>query len=221
MLAVVAVLVVGNVASNRLLPAALYVPWNLLIAAAVVVIASGQVTRESLGWRVDRRVARWSLTLAALTAVGLAVVATVPAWRELFDDRRVANSTWTMLYHTLVRIPLGTVVVEEVAFRSVLPALFAGRWSVRRAAVVASALFGLWHVLPATTLNEVNPLTTRLFGDGADGVLAAVLFAVLTTFAAGLWWCWVRYRSGSVVTTVVAHISTNSLGYLFAWWLAR
>jgi len=60
-----------------------------------------------------------------------------------------------------------------------------------------------------------------LFGDGADGVLAAVLFAVVTTFCAGLWWCWVRYRSGSVVTTVAAHIATNSLGYLFAWWLAR
>jgi membrane protease YdiL (CAAX protease family) len=220
-LAVVAVLVVGNVVSNRLLPAALYVPWNVLIAVTVVAIATREVSRESMGWRLDRRVARWSLTLAGLTAAGLAIVAAVPAWSELFDDRRVSASTWTMLYHTVVRIPLGTVVLEEVAFRSVLPALFATRWSLRRAAVAASALFGLWHVLPATTLNRVNPLTTRLFGEGADGVLAAVLFAVLSTFAAGLWWCWVRYRSGSVVTTVVAHVSTNSLAYLFAWWLAR
>lgn len=221
MLAVVGVLVIGNVVSNRLLPDALYVPWSLTIAVLVVTIAAPQVPQAALGWRLDRRVLQWSLTLAVLTAAGLAIVAAVPAWRDVFDDSRVSASTATMLYHTLVRIPLGTVVLEEVAFRSVLPALLAGRWSVRRAAVGASALFGLWHVLPATTLNRVNPLTTRLFGDGADGVLAAVLFAVVSTFAAGLWWCWVRYRSGSVVTTIAAHISTNSLGYLFAWWLAR
>jgi CAAX protease family protein len=59
----------------------------------------------------------------------------------------VAESGWALAYHACVRIPLGTVVLEEVAFRSVLPALAARRYGISGGVLIASALFGLWHVL--------------------------------------------------------------------------
>ena len=38
----VVVLAIANVMSNRVLPAWPYVPWNLLVAVAVVLIAAGE-----------------------------------------------------------------------------------------------------------------------------------------------------------------------------------
>jgi membrane protease YdiL (CAAX protease family) len=116
-----------------------------------------------------------------------------------------------------VRIPLGTAVLEETAFRAVLPGLFAHRWGVLRGSIAASVCFGFWHVLPALNLNEVNPTAARIFGDGAGGVAAAVVFGVVGTAIAGLWWCWIRYRAGSVLATIIAHVASNSVAYTIAF----
>ena len=126
-----------------------------------------------------------------------------------------------MLYQTAVRIPFGTAVLEEVAFRGVLPALVATRIGVLRGCIVASVLFGFWHVLPSLSLNEVNPVATEVFGTGAGGTIAAVVFAVIGTTIAGFWFCWIRYRARSVLATVLAHTASNSIGYTIAWFVTR
>jgi len=56
-----------------------------------------------------------------------------------------------------------------------------------------------------------------LFGDGLGGVAAAVVFAVGGTGLTGLWWCWIRYRSGSVLATMIAHVASNSIAYTIAF----
>ena len=149
------------------------------------------------------------------------VAVAMPAFHELYQDRRVDEGVGSMLYQVAVRIPLGTVVLEEVAFRGVLPALLAVRIGVMRGCIVASVLFGLWHVLPSLSLNEVNPVATDVFGTGAGGTIAAVVFAVIGTTIAGLWLCWIRYRARSVLATVLAHIGSNSIGYTIAWFVTR
>ena len=116
---------------------------------------------------------------------------------------------------------MGTALLEEVAFRAVLPALFVARWGVVRGYAAASICFGLWHVLPALSLNKVNPVATRLFGSGVGGVAVAVVFAVFSTALAGAWWCWIRHRSGSVLATMMAHVASNSGAYTIAWLVAR
>ena len=103
----------------------------------------------------------------------------------------------------------------------VLPALFVARWGVVRGYAAASICFGLWHVLPALSLNKVNPVATRLFGSGVGGVAVAVVFAVFSTALAGAWWCWIRHRSGSVLATMMAHVASNSVAYTIAWLVAR
>jgi membrane protease YdiL (CAAX protease family) len=52
-------------------------------------------------------------------------------------------------------------------------------------------------------------------------VTVAVVFAVLGTMLGGLAWCWIRYRARSVLATILAHIATNSVGYVIAWFVTR
>lgn len=212
---------VANVVSNRILPAWAYVPWNLLVAVALVWTARRAVSVATMGFTEWRRGAAWGGVLFALTLGVLAVSLAMPVFNDMFHDRRVLGGTATWLYQAFIRIPLGTVLLEETAFRAVLPALFGVRWGVLRGSIVASLCFGLWHVLPALGLTDVNPAAGRIFGTGNAGVTVAVVFAVVGTAAAGLWWCWVRYRARSVLATVLAHIASNSVAYTIAFFLTR
>lgn len=207
--------------SNRVLPGWAYVPWNVCVAVLLVVLGRSVVTPEQMGLTRWRSGAAWGAVLFVLTAGVLLLGLTMPVFHEMFHDRRVEAGVGTWLYQVVVRIPLGTALLEEVAFRAVLPALFALRWGVLRGYVAASLCFGLWHVLPALTLNEVNPVMTRWFGTGAGGVAVAVLFAVAGTLVAGLWWCWVRHRSGSVLATLLGHTASNSVAYTIAFLVNR
>ncbi len=215
------VLVVANLMSNRVLPAWAYLPWNAAVAVAIIVLALKFATNEQLGFTAWRRGAAWGGVLLVLTIGVLALAITMPAFNDLYHDRRVEPGTGTWLYQAFIRIPIGTVLLEEVAFRAVLPGLFILRWGVLRGCIAASLCFGLWHVLPALTLNEVNPVATRVFGTGAGAVAIAVVFAVCSTAIAGMWFCWIRLRSGSVLATMMAHVASNSGAYTIAWLLAR
>jgi membrane protease YdiL (CAAX protease family) len=217
----IAVLAVANVMSNRVLPASLYVPWNLAVATIVVGVASQQVTRREMGFVEWRRGAVAGMGLLLATGVVMLVAVAMPAFHDLYEDRRVDEGPGSMLYQVAIRIPLGTVVLEEVAFRGALPALFAVRVGVLRGCVLASVLFGLWHVLPSWSLNEVNPVATEVFGMGAGGTAAAVVFAVVGTTLAGFWFCWIRYRARSILATVFAHVGSNSIGYTIAYFVTR
>ncbi len=214
-------LVIANVVSNRLIPAWAYVPWNLLVAAAIIAIAHRVVSAEAMGFAEWRRGAAWGGVLFLLTTGVLLLGVIMPAFNEMYHDRRVSDRTASWLYHAFVRIPLGTAVLEETAFRAVLPAMFAARWGVLRGCIAGSACFGLWHVLPALGLTTVNPSATRAFGTGTPGMVAAVVFAVVGTTIAGLWWCWIRYRARSVLATMIAHVASNSVAYTIAFWVNR
>jgi len=218
---VIAILAAANVASNRVLPAALYVPWNAGIAVGLLVIVRRLVTDRELGLAEWWRGFRFGMVLFVATLAILLMGLAMPAVNDLFEDRRASGGALTVIYQAIIRIPLGTVLLEELAFRSVLPALVAKRHGVLRGSLAASALFGLWHVLPALNINQVNPIARDLFGSGAGGKAVAVLFAVGSTMLAGLWLCLIRYRARSVLAPFLAHVATNSIGYTIAWFVTR
>jgi membrane protease YdiL (CAAX protease family) len=145
-----------------------------------VAVRVGGCTARELG--LDRRDAgrglAEGLVAAAALAIVLAVAAILPATRGLFQDRRAEDaSVVVLLYLVLVRVPLGTVTVEETLFRGVLLGLGLRRWSRRVAVAVSSVAFGLWHILPARQLTTFNPVTEGLAGDPAGralGVAAAM-----------------------------------------------
>jgi uncharacterized protein len=215
--AALTVLVASNVVSNRLWPQG-YLAWNLAMAGVLLLVArAAGLTRADLGWGGDRLRRGVVLGGLAAAAVGLFYAAAValPATRPAFADARGGVPLTAVLFTALVRIPLGTVVLEELAFRGVLPALvdsgFGGGWW--RATLVSSGLFGLWHVLPA--MGSPNAVS------GALGTSGAVLGTVLFTTAAGVVFrAWQRW-SGHLVTPMLLHAATNSLGALVAWWVTR
>ena len=207
----VAVLGTYNVVGNLVLPSALYVPVNLAVAGVVLVVARASgVSWGQLGLgpsSASRGAQVGAAAFLVVTAV-LVVAALVPVTRPLFEDDRAAGLTGAAVaYHALVRIPLGTVVLEEVAFRGVLLALLGRVASTGVAVAWSSALFGLWHVVPTIEALHANDL---------DPSLAPVAAAVAVTAAGGVVFCWLRLRSGSVAAPALTHVATNSVALVIA-----
>jgi uncharacterized protein len=204
--------------SNRLLPAWAYVPFNLAVAVIVFVLARRTVEPAEMGLTAWARGARWGVAIVVVTLLVYILAAIVLP--DLFEDRRVEDGVAQLVYHPLVRIPLGTVLLEELSFRGALPAVFARRWSVLRGYVVASILFGFWHVLPAWSIGDVNPVADDVLGDGWVGQTAGIAFAVAGTFVGGMLLCVLREWSRSLLAPALVHVGTNSLGYTFAWFMS-
>jgi membrane protease YdiL (CAAX protease family) len=185
------------------------------VAATAVLLAAARASRLSWGeLGLDRRRlaagARWGGSCAAVVAAGYGTALAVPVLRPLLGDARVAGLDGGELAgQALVRIPLGTVLWEEVAFRGVLLATLGRLLSRRGATGVSAAVFGLWHVRPTLGALAANDL--------AEGPLArtgAVLLACLGTAAAGVLFTELRLRSGSLLAPALLHLATNSLGVL-------
>lgn len=193
----------------------LYVPLNLATAGAVIV--AGRLA--GLSWRelgVSRAAIapglRWGLAVTLGVGLALTTALAVPRLRPVLADQRLAGASRARVtYDTLVRIPLGTVVLEEVAFRGVLFAPLA-RMSQVVAVGGSSVAFGLWHIVPSLSLLRANRL-------GASPVsrLAGVAAAVVATTLGGILLCLLRIASAGLVAPAIAHIATNSLGTVAAY----
>jgi uncharacterized protein len=223
-LATAAALAAWNAAINRVVPSPAYVPANL--AAAGLALAAGRRARvpaADLGLDPGRagRGLRVGLAAAVPVVAAVAAGAALPATRRWFRDERAATGgTGRALYHTLVRIPLGTAVAEETIFRGALLGMLLQRHPTARAAAVSSVLFGCWHVLPTLDTLALNPLGERV-GDDPARTGGAVVASVAVTAAAGLGFSWLRLRADSLVAPVVVHAAVNSSAFAAARLVGR
>ncbi len=128
-----------------------YVVVNLAVAGLMLLLARQMLTASQLGLGEDSwlpGLAWGALTMVAGAAV-LFVSQRVPAVAKTFEDRRYAELTDAdAVRHALVRVPLGTALLEEVAFRGVLFALLEAAFSTWVAVIGTSVIFGIWHVGP-------------------------------------------------------------------------
>ncbi|MGO4631527.1 lysostaphin resistance A-like protein [Streptomyces sp. 2RAF24] len=200
-------------------------PVELVTAVVATALLLG-VLRWAGGTRADAglapgtlgRGARWALALIGLVGVVYLAGALLPATRGLFEDRRYAGMDGGELaLRVLVYVPVGTVLLEETAFRGVLYGLVARARGTVWATAVSSLLFGLWHVLPSLHLSTAKPSLTTVFGDSALGAGVAIGAAVLFTAAAGVLFCELRRRSGSLLAPMGLHWAVNALGYLVGY----
>jgi len=53
------------------------------------------------------------------------------------------------------------------------------------------------------------------------GQVLVVLGSVAVTFVAGLAFCWLRLRSGSLLAPIMAHVATNGLALIVAWFVVH
>jgi membrane protease YdiL (CAAX protease family) len=221
LVAAIALLALSNVMANRILPSWAYVPWNLAVAVGLVLLArwagSGLIA-IGLDIRHWHRPVALGLLLAAATAAIFTIGMLLPATRDAFLDTRASNNPLgMMLYQVLVRIPLGTVLLEEIAFRGVLPTLMGAAPAIRwrwGPVLGASFLFGLWHILPSLGLTSGNAAVADVLG--SDQV-AATLLAVASMTLAGVTMCGLARLGKGIKTTMLLHWATNSLGFVAAW----
>ncbi|GID29360.1 CPBP family intramembrane glutamic endopeptidase [Paractinoplanes brasiliensis] len=156
------------------------------------------------------------LAVAVVYAIGVALPWTRPA----FHDVRYHLHPGAALMAAFIIVPLGTVLLEEIAFRGVLMGLVNRHRGAVWASITSSVLFGLWHILPSLRLNSANQAVGAAVGAGTPGRILAVLGAVAFTALAGLLLCELRRRSGSLLAAAALHWATNGLGLLIAAGLA-
>jgi len=224
LLGVLGTLTVSNVMANQVLPSWAYVPWNASVAATVVVLAVKvdglPLARMGMARSAVPRGLKLGLGFSAAVLGVYGIGLALPATRELFMDERADVSGLQLMAKVFVEVPLGTVLLEEVAFRGVLPAMFRRRFSGRRAGLradlAAAILFGMWHILPGWDIHTTNPVFRDMLPEGF-GRAVAVTGGVLATAAAGMFFSWMRNRTDSLAAPMALHTTTNSVGYLLAW----
>ncbi|MFE3760235.1 CPBP family intramembrane glutamic endopeptidase [Streptomyces sp. NPDC059104] len=219
-----AVLIVVNLAANGVIASLGLLDAVLAIAALTGIVWWAGGTRDDVGLGAGtlRRGALWALALIGLVALVYLVGALLPFTRALFSDRRTALLTGgDVALRMSVKVPLGTVLLEEYAFRGVLYGLIRRYRDTTTAIIASSLLFGLWHVLPSLHLATQKPTLTAVFGHSTAAAVVTDIGAVLFTSAAGVLLCELRRRSGSLLPSIGLHWATNALGYLAAFALGR
>lgn len=212
---VIAVLAVLNVVDIRVDRASLVV-GPVCVAGLVAVARLAGLSWQDLGlgpgtWRPGLK---WAGIEIALVGLVLAAAAALPLTRDAFRDTRYRLDWQHALLTAFVLIPIGTVLVEELAFRGVLWGLLREVKGTKTATLVSSALFGLWHVLPSLGLTTSNQAISGTVGGGKSAQTATVLASVLFTALSGVVFCELRRRSGSILASAGLHWATNGLSVL-------
>lgn len=217
LLAAVVTLAASTTLANRVLPGWAYPVCGLVAAAALVALArAAGLSWSDLGLRSFRRPVLVGLAGAGLIAVVFGIALAVPSLRTVYQDGRVGTPDFgQLLWLTCGRILFGTVLIEEVAFRGVLPALLGARddrwhWPP---ILGAAALFGLWHFLPALAIGR-NAAVHAVFGSTPTVVLQAL--AMAAAGVAGIFLHWWRHTGRGVLASVIVHFTTNAGGLTLA-----
>lgn len=216
LLGAIGLLVAANVLAN-LVAADYYLLWTTLAVIGLAMLARADGLRPDR-WgmgHLTRRAVLAALLLAALTVLVLIAGTQLPGTSAAFADERVSGMTaGEVAFAALVRAPLGTVLLEEVAFRGVLLAMLARRFGPVWAVVGSSVAFGAWHVFAASGLAAGNAAVGSLLG--AHPVLATAS-AVAAAGLAGAFLCWLRMRYDHLVVPMAVHAAANSTAYALAW----
>ena len=208
--------VFNNLTNWRPLPRWTYVPLNLGVACALLLLARARgLSWDELGLG---RQGLWPGVkvgglVVVVVAAGLALAFVLPGAERFLSDRRVAGlDSSGLAYTALLRIPFGTAVLEEVAFRGVLYAAWLRVASPTQAAIGSSVIFGLWHIVPMLDLLRTNSLA-----GGTFTMSAFVALGVVGTAAAGLIFVALREWTGGLVAPLLVHAATNSLATVAAY----
>lgn len=209
----VAVLVIWNLTRTSI-PA----EWLLGASVGFTLLLLGLGFVGGLHW-FDLGLARARVPVGLMYGLGVMIVVgfclLVARWLPFVADQladpRIEVTTSQMLYRVLVEIPVGTVLLEEVAFRGTLFGLLDRGVSPIRPLVISAVLFGLWHI-------------DSVIRAGHSSVFVAVgatLGTFVATTIAGVIFGWLRIRSGSLLAPIGAHLATNSVTFAVAWLFAH
>ena len=210
-------MMVGFQALTRGVEGAPYVVAGVVTTAGLVVVAwRHHLTWTMLGLGRQTWVtgALWSLAIVVVVGVVIGIAGGIPRLRHLFADERITEvSGLETARKALLDIPLGTVLIEEFAFRGVMLALVTNvTHSTVWAVAVTSVLFGLWHVSPALEMHDAHQQAT---GASWTTVLSTVLFTGLS----GVGFAVLRLFTGSLFPPSALHWAANGSGVVVGWFV--
>jgi membrane protease YdiL (CAAX protease family) len=192
---------------------AVYVALNLSATAALVGVGFGWLglSAGDIGLWGSATDALWGVMVSAPAVATLVIAARRPRAAAVIADRRVERlDARALAFQLLIRIPFGTVLLEEVAFRGVLLGALRGLGDLH-AAWLSAAAFGLWHIAPTAKLVDVNrPDAPR------RAYVVAIVTAVALTTAAGAALAWLRLAFGGLAAPLAAHGTVNIGGTIAA-----
>lgn len=190
-----------------------YVPLNVGTASLITTVTLELLdeTPASLGL-VHPASSLVGFAIGVAAAVPFFIALLVPGGSRLIADRRFGSeSVAKTVYRMLIRVPLGTALLEELAFRGALFALLAPK-GVWVATLISSIAFGFWHIGPTIqTVLANRPHATR--AAVTKVVVGAVIFATI----AGLVLASLRVLTGSLAAPFALHATFNALTTLAAW----
>ena len=191
-----------------------FVPANLTACALVLLyghLAMNLSTPQIWGPDPPFGPALLGAAVGAALVSPLFVIALSKRWAHRIADERVAHLAGRgLLYQTLIRIPVGTALLEEVAFRGVLHASWEAR-SFGEAAFISSIAFGLWHISPT-----INMVKENRPGASRAVYLRAIVGAVVFTTAVGLAFVMLLEIADSLAAPLLLHATVNGLATVAA-----
>ncbi len=158
-----------------------------LLAVAVAVVPLGSAALPALGFRsVGWRPLLWGTLGTAAVSIAVSQIGLEP--QGVKQAMKIAHGPMALLVGLALLAGLAPLV-EELVFRGLLYGWLAGRWGAGMAVIGSSIAFAAAHVEPAHVI-LVLPL--------------------------GLMFGWLRWRSGSLWPSLVAHMANNGLAVLAA-----
>lgn len=214
-LIVVSILAYGTLMA-KFLPRKAHISSNIF--AAIITIIFGLLLGLSLPQMGLTLSGVKSIILISALATGAIFILTfavsfLPFLRHIFLGESFANARIrTVFFEAGFRIPLGTALVEEILFRGVLLGVLLQSYSPLVASIIASVVFGLWHIVPSINSIESNNVVQERMRNKSLHTAGSVLGIVFVTTIAGLFFCWLRIISGTIITTWLVHWAINSSG---------
>jgi membrane protease YdiL (CAAX protease family) len=154
-----------------------------------------------------------TILVPAALIVGLSIVYLIEP--SLFQDDRYNQPLSDALFYILIALPLKIIIIEELLFRGILLTTFTHVVGVKKAAVISSLLFGLWHVLPSRDVS--SEAVTFL---GSFEYVGTIVGIVIATTLAGIALCYAREKFNSIYVPIAAHWAINATAVMlayFAW----
>ncbi|HTN99735.1 MAG TPA: CPBP family glutamic-type intramembrane protease, partial [Microthrixaceae bacterium] len=126
--------------------------WQFIfnVAIGILALAIGITSGQSLSeLGLDTSSLKRGLNHGAVPFAIISAIMIVLGLVGVLNDDRTDVSLLQMLLRVLVVIPIGTVLVEEIAFRGTLDALLRKSFGDGiRSLVLGAVIFGAWHVFP-------------------------------------------------------------------------
>jgi membrane protease YdiL (CAAX protease family) len=174
------------------------------------------LSAEDIGFR-RKNLAR-SLLLGFAVAFALIAPFAIILWIRGFIGLNLkgpvlaVDSLQDLLFRSLVRIPFGTALFEEMLFRGFAYGYVQKRFNSLKAILISSFLFSCWHIVPAFRTVRGN----FRVGDVFLGASLWIIFMV-GSFIAGLMFAWLRYKGKHIGGCILAHALINSLALVLMY----